>query len=171
MSCFMLPAAHLAALGAALALREERPGLAGYYARCLGDANARSVAYRYGLEAPDAGAEQREEHAENRQAARDAETIAQVAANVDPEWRLPPLRLLRMSFCCAYQSCEPDDWKGTRACRLLGRLNLLACRELGIALDVDAIYDMPGFEEAPRVYEGPEPAAGGTAPGLRSIEV
>jgi hypothetical protein len=99
-----------------------------YFAALLRYENERSVAFRYGEEAPatylgEDGAE---------------------TANIRAARNLQPIDILKMCDCLEYQSCETDNYFTTAAWNLLQFIRRAAIREL------------PGYDGAVREYVKPE---------------
>jgi len=58
--------------------------------------------------------------------------------------KITPIAILKMCNCLEYQSCETSDWRETIAYKLMGQIKDAA------------ISQLPGYEEAPWEYAGPE---------------
>lgn len=89
------------------------------YAAILLAENVRSVRFRY---ADDIG---------------DYEEIQISKSEVLMPRAIPPVAILKLCSCLAYQSCESDDWEKTKSYALLQQIKDAAIRKL------------PGYDEAP----------------------
>lgn len=92
--------------------------------------NVRSVVHRY----PDCGPDDLPGPIGNTVPIITIEEMLNPAVN-DPVW------ILKMAICLEYQSCETDDWRDTRAFKLLGEIKDIA------------ISNLPGYDAAPWAYD------------------
>lgn len=135
MSAFLCSPAHIGNLVRYMTEQRQTIKTAQEMAETLARANLRSVGYRYEMDEDTTAKEFR----------TDCETAEDFVRRVVAEtWgpsELTAVMALKMAHCLNYQSCEPADWEGSPAQRLVAEIEDMA------------ISRLPGYDEATWDYE------------------